>query len=98
MKRALVVLFFAASVAWPQESGTLSMEDAPFPDLPPAEIAGEIASERASPEEMTGDWPSIASATDGSAWMAWVEWDAKNSDRVLLVRRPRSRSTSRPRT
>ena len=96
MKQAVFLLFFAASVAWAQESGTLSMEDAPFPELPPAEIAGEIASQRVSPQEMTGDWPSLASAADGGAWAAWIEWDAEQSDRVLVRHRDSSGDWGEP--
>lgn len=56
-------------------------------ELPPAEIAGEIHSERISPADRTADWPALAAAVDGSLWMASVEWDGEDSDSVVVRRR-----------
>lgn len=56
-------------------------------ELPPAEIAGEIQSERISPADRTADWPALAAGADGSLWMASVEWDGDDSDSVVVRRR-----------
>ena len=92
MKQALLILLFVTPHAWGQQDGTFRFEDVGGVNLPPAEIAGEVESERVSPPEMTGDWPSIASAADGGAWVAWVEWDAAESDRVVVRHRDASGS------
>ena len=92
MRQALFILLFVTPHAWAQQSGTFRFEDVGSRNLPPAEIAGEVESERVSPPDMTGDWPSIASAPDGGAWIAWVEWDAAKSDRVVVRHRDPSGS------
>ncbi|MYB51713.1 MAG: hypothetical protein F4X77_05865, partial [Acidobacteriia bacterium] len=56
-------------------------------DLPPAEVAGEIESERVSPDDMTADWPALAAAADGSVWLAYVEWNGSDADAVVVRRR-----------
>ncbi len=62
-------------------------EEAEPAEMAPAEIAGEIPSERASAAGRTSDWPALAAATDGSLWLAFVEWDGESSDSVLVRRR-----------
>lgn len=64
--------------------------ETPANDLPPAEVAGEIPSQRVSAEGVTADWPALATGADGSLWMAYVEWDGADSDRVVVRRRPPS--------
>ena len=64
-----------------------SLEDVPVADLPPAEIAGEISSTRVSPQETTADWPSLAVAADGALWSAYIEWNGKDSDRIVVRKR-----------
>ncbi len=61
--------------------------ETPANELPPAEVAGEIPSQRVSPEEITADWPALAAGADGSLWTAYVEWDGADSDRVVVRRR-----------
>jgi len=61
--------------------------EVPAADLPPAEVAGEIESERVSPEDTTADWPALAAAADGSVWMAYVEWNGSDADTVVVRRR-----------
>src|SRR5512133_1749513 len=53
-------------------------------NLGPAKIAGEVASERASDPGKQGDWPAIAYGADGSLYCAWVEWNDKDADRVMV--------------
>ena len=60
---------------------------APPSELPPAEVAGEIPSRRISPPEDTADWPALSSASDGSLWIAYVQWNGDNADRVVVRRR-----------
>ncbi len=83
----LILLLLAAAGASAPQTTTGSLEDIPVAELPAAEIAGRVASERISAAEMTGDWPALAAAADGSLWAAWVEWDGKAADRVLVRRR-----------
>ena len=58
-------------------------------NLPQATIAGELPAERVSNPYKQGDWPVIAYAKDGSLWTAWIEWNDKDADRVLVRRRDR---------
>ena len=57
-------------------------------ELPPAEVAGEVASAIVSQSDRTADWPALASASDGSLWMAYVEWDGNAADTVVVRHRP----------
>lgn len=57
------------------------------PNLPEAKIAGEVASVRVSPEDGTADWPALAVTADGAVWVAYVEWNGKDADRVVVRRR-----------
>ncbi len=56
--------------------------------LAPAAIAGELPGERASDPGKQSDWPSIAYASDGAAFAAFIEWNDKDADRVLVRRKP----------
>jgi Protein of unknown function (DUF3604) len=47
-----------------------------------------IASTQVSIAEDQSDFPSLVSTTGGEFWAAWVEWDGRDSDRVV-VRNPR---------
>ena len=61
--------------------------DTPPNELPPAEIAGEVAAHRVSATDKTSDWPALAAATDGSLWTAYVEWGGADSDRIVVRRK-----------
>ncbi len=61
--------------------------EVPTGELAPAEVAGEIESQRVSPADMTADWPALASAVDGSLWAAYVEWNGADADAVVVRRR-----------
>ncbi len=61
--------------------------EVPQADLPPAEIAGEVPSDRVSEAGKTADWPAVASGADGSLWLAYVEWDGDAADTVVVRRR-----------
>src|SRR5258708_22472625 len=52
-------------------------------NLPPAQVAGEVAGERVSNPDNQGDWPAIARAKDGSLYAVRIEWNHKNARRVL---------------
>ena len=62
-------------------------EEIPAANLEPAEIAGEVDADRISREGVTSDWPALAAGADGSLWVAYVEWDGRDSDRVVVRRR-----------
>ena len=56
-------------------------------DLAPAKLAGEVAGDRASDPAKQSDWPAIAFSSDGALWTAWVQWDDRNADRIVVRRR-----------
>lgn len=64
-----------------------SLEEIPTNELPAAEIAGTVPSVRISPAETTADWPALAAGRDGSLWATYIEWDGRDSDRVMVRRR-----------
>lgn len=94
MRIFILSLTFAAVVWSTPLAAQESLEDIPVADLPAAEVAGEVASDRISAAEMTGDWPAVSAGADGSLWAAWIEWNGKDSDRVLVRRRTPSGSWS----
>ncbi len=69
-----------------QAQGT-NPEAAAAPSLADAKIAGEIQGDRASDPNQQGDWPAAAYTRDGSLWVAYVEWNDKDADRVLVRRK-----------
>jgi len=58
-------------------------------DLPGAKIAGEIPAERITGGKKQSEWPAAAVSESGATWIAYVEWNGKDSDRVMVVRRPK---------
>ena len=56
-------------------------------NLPPASIAGAVSATRVSNPGKQGDWPSATYGRDGSLWVAWIEWNDHDADRVLARRR-----------
>jgi hypothetical protein len=73
-----------------------SAEAPQAPALAPAKLAGQLPGERASNPGKQGDWPAIAYGSDGTLWLAWVEWNDKDADRVLIRRRAPGGSWSEP--
>ncbi len=69
-----------------QEPASPTALEGPPANLPEAKIAGELPGSRVSPEEITADWPAAAVTSDGATWVAWIEWDGKGADRVVLRR------------
>ena len=86
----LAFLACVTSVSAQQET------EVPAAELEPATIAGEVSAERISREEFTSDWPALAAGSDGSLWAAYVEWDGKDSDTVVVRRRDPHGSWSDP--
>ncbi len=56
-------------------------------NLGPATIAGEAPGELASDAGKQSDWPAIAFSKDGALWAAYVEWNDRNADRLVVRRR-----------
>lgn len=56
-------------------------------NLVPATIAGEVGGDIASDPGKQSDWPAIAVARDGALWAAWVEWNDREADRIVVRRR-----------
>jgi hypothetical protein len=54
--------------------------------LPPATIAGELPAAAVTEPERQSDWPAVAVSADGATWLAYVEWNGKDADRVLVRR------------
>ncbi|MEZ5402455.1 MAG: hypothetical protein R2729_22460 [Bryobacteraceae bacterium] len=63
----------------------------------PATFAGVIEGGAASDPGKQSDWPAIAHGADGSLCIAYVEWNDKDADRVLVRRRDASGAWGAPR-
>lgn len=59
------------------------------PQLPAAKIAGELPAEVVSDPSRQSEWPALAVSTGGTRWVAYVEWDGRERDRVLVRQRPK---------
>ncbi len=57
------------------------------PQMPPAKVLGEIAAERISDPTKQSEWPALAWTKGGALWAAYVEWDGKASDRIVVKRK-----------
>jgi hypothetical protein len=66
-------------------------------NLTPADFAGVIPATAASDPGRQSDWPAIARTADGALWIAFVEWNDKDADRILVRRRDASGQWSPPR-
>jgi hypothetical protein len=70
--------------------------EAAAPEGQLAKFAGVIAAERASNPGKQSDWPSIAYSRDGALWIAFVEWNDKDADRLLVRRKAAGGGWSAP--
>ncbi|MBK5291431.1 MAG: hypothetical protein JJE04_07140 [Acidobacteriia bacterium] len=62
--------------------------EAPAPgNAPLPKLAGQISGQLFSDAGKQSDWPAIAYSRDGSLWAAFLEWDDKDADRLLVRRR-----------
>ncbi len=61
-----------------------------------ARLAGEIAGEAVSDAGKQSDWPAVAHSADGALWVAYVEWNDKDGDRVLVRKREAQGAWSAP--
>lgn len=59
------------------------------PQLAPAEVAGELEAERITDGRRQSEWPAVAVSASGTTWVAFVEWNGNDRDRVLVARRPK---------
>ncbi|MEW6359106.1 MAG: hypothetical protein AB1696_22420 [Planctomycetota bacterium] len=66
------------------------------PKVPPAEIAGEIESERITDPNIQHDWPAVAVTPGGATWMACVRWNGKDRDDIVLTHRPQGGTWGAP--
>jgi hypothetical protein len=64
--------------------------------LAPAKTAGELPAKRLSAGTRQSEWPAVSVAADGTTWCAFVEWNGKDRDRVLVIRRPPGGDWSAP--
>ena len=65
-------------------------------ELPPAEVAGNVPAQRVSPADRTADWPALAAGADGSVWIAYIEWNGHDADRVVIRRKSASGDWEEP--
>jgi hypothetical protein len=70
-----------------KKAAAANPEAPPIVNLPPARIAGEIRAERVSDTTRQSDWAALAYAPDGALWTAYIEWNDRNADRVVVRRR-----------
>jgi hypothetical protein len=89
---AIAATFFVAQPQQNQKKGKKAKADrgdikAKAPPLPAAKFAGVIPAAAFSDPGKQSDWPAIAYTSDGSLWSAFVEWNDKNTDRMLVRRR-----------
>jgi hypothetical protein len=80
MRGFLLIIGFASLLGQSPEGPAVT-------NLGPATLAGEIPASRVSDSGKQGDWPAVAAAEDGSVWTAWIEWNDKDADRLLVRRR-----------
>ena len=69
-----------------QRAGLPTRAGTPLFDIPGA-LAGEVPSERVTAPEKQSDWPAIAATPSGAIWFAYVQWNGKDADQVLVRRR-----------
>jgi hypothetical protein len=84
----LSLLSFGSSLAQKQQSPPQAPEAPVTAELGALRLAGEIPGSRASHPGRQSDWPSIASAKDGSLYVAYIEWNDKDADRVVVRKKP----------
>ena len=53
----------------------------------PLDLAGEIPSERITRGQQQCDWPALAVGRDGTLWVAYVRWNGRDADEIVLARR-----------
>lgn len=83
MRRPALLACLAVAAPLPSQEPA----EIPAAELPPAEVAGTIPAERVSAPETTADWPALAAGRDGTLWVAYVEWNGGDADRVAVQRR-----------
>lgn len=66
------------------------------PQQPPAKVLGEIEPERFTDPARQSEWPAVAVTPSGVTWAAFVEWDGKDKDRVLVRRKPKGGAWGEP--
>jgi len=98
---AIVAVADAASAAQ-QKKKAARREARDNPEAPqtwnpgPAKLAGEIPASRVSRPDKQSDWPAAAWGADGSLYVAYIEWNDKDADRVLVRRRSPQGAWSEP--
>jgi hypothetical protein len=78
------------------KAGADGLETGARAALPLARFAATIPAEAASDTAKQSDWPAIVHTADGALWIAYVEWNDKDADRVLVRRRAPGGAWSAP--
>jgi hypothetical protein len=65
-------------------------------ELPPAVIAGEFPARPITQGKLQSDWPAVAVSPSGVLWCAFIQWDGKAGDRVLVSKRSPGKPWARP--
>jgi hypothetical protein len=71
----------------PKAETPASPEAPPPKNAPLPKLAGQISGQRFSDPGKQSDFPAIAYTSDGSLWTAYVEWNDRDADRLLVGRR-----------
>jgi len=64
--------------------------------LPPAKIAGELPSEKITDGTKQSDFPAMAISPEGRIWVAFVEWNGRDADRIVVLTKSRDGKWSTP--
>ncbi|MGH9674610.1 MAG: TolB family protein, partial [Bryobacteraceae bacterium] len=80
------LIALAAPAQQKQGQQKKAAKQAPAPRVLPR-LGGEIDGQALSDPGRQSDWPAAAYAGDGSLYVAYVEWNDKDADRVLVRRR-----------
>jgi len=64
--------------------------------VPPPAIAGELPAQPVTDRTRQSEWPAVTVTSDGATWAAFVEWNGKAGDRVIVKRRARGEDWSAP--
>ncbi len=98
-KAAAGLLLLAVTLAVPAQQQTKknagkqkqkksdSIEAPPPKNAQLPKLAGEIPGQLFSDTGKQSDWPAIAYSRDGALWAAFLEWNDKGADRLLVRRR-----------
>src|SRR6186997_1251394 len=91
MKRLLCLLLMSTLALHAQgkkkKKGGNNPEGPQVVNLGEAKLGPDIAGERVSDPGKQSDWPAVAAASDGSFYTAYVVWNDKDADSIVVRRK-----------